>query len=95
MAYLISDFYHSYRDLIDPRVGHWPMMSSPFPTVANCLCYFLFCKRIGPRLMENRKPFDLRQILIYYNLAQTVFSAWIFYEVSVIYLLIFSMVPNS
>lgn len=31
--------------------------------------------------MENRKPFNLRDILIVYNLVQTIFSAWIFYEV--------------
>lgn len=32
--------------------------------------------------MENRKPFQLRKLLIVYNAIQTVFSAWIFYEVS-------------
>lgn len=32
--------------------------------------------------MENRKPFQLRKVLIVYNLFQTLFSAWIFYEVS-------------
>lgn len=32
--------------------------------------------------MANRRPYDLRNILIAYNLFQTVFSAWIFYEVS-------------
>ncbi|RZB40769.1 elongation of very long chain fatty acids protein, partial [Asbolus verrucosus] len=30
--------------------------------------------------MENRKPFNLRKILIFYNLIQTLFSSWIFYE---------------
>lgn len=35
-----------------------------------------------PKLMANRKPFDLRNTLVAYNLFQTVFSAWIFYEVS-------------
>lgn len=32
--------------------------------------------------MANRKPFDLRNTLVVYNLFQTVFSIWIFYEVS-------------
>lgn len=31
--------------------------------------------------MENRKPFELRNILIYYNLFQVLFSSWLFYEV--------------
>lgn len=33
--------------------------------------------------MENRKPFNLRYILILYNFIQVIFSAWLFYEVSV------------
>ncbi|CAG9115855.1 unnamed protein product [Plutella xylostella] len=64
----------------DPRVKDWAMMQSPLPTIGACLCYALAAKVIGPRLMANRKPFDLRQVLVVYNLAQTVFSAWIFYE---------------
>lgn len=35
---------------------------------------------IGPKLMENRKPFQLRGVLIVYNAIQVVFSSWIFYE---------------
>jgi len=36
---------------------------------------------LGPKLMENRKPFELRKVLIVYNAAQVIFSAWLFYEV--------------
>lgn len=57
-------------------------MQSPLPTLALCIFYAYFCKSLAPRLMENRKPFGLRKTLIFYNLFQTVFSAWIFYEVS-------------
>lgn len=32
--------------------------------------------------MAGRQPFNLRKILIGYNFFQTIFSAWIFYEVS-------------
>lgn len=70
----------------DPRVNDWAMMSSPLPTLGICLFYAYFSKVLGPRLMENRKPFDLRRILIGYNLIQTVFSSWIFYEVSTFYI---------
>jgi hypothetical protein len=65
----------------DPRVADWPMMSSPVPTLALCLFYAYFSRSLAPRLMENRKPMDLRNILIFYNLFQTIFSTWIFYEV--------------
>lgn len=71
----------SSRLFPDPRVNDWVMMSSPFPTLMICMSYAYFSKVLGPKLMENRKPFDLRRTLITYNLLQTFFSTWIFYEV--------------
>ncbi|CAB0000739.1 unnamed protein product, partial [Nesidiocoris tenuis] len=55
-------------------------MSSPWPTLAICLSYAYFSKRLGPALMANRKPLKLNNVLVFYNLFQTLFSAWIFYE---------------
>lgn len=86
MAQLVRAVYDGYRDLMDnksdPRVNDWPMMSSPFPTLAVCLFYAYFVKVLGPKLMENRKPFDLRWFMILYNLLQVLFSGWLFHEVS-------------
>ncbi|XP_059052363.1 elongation of very long chain fatty acids protein AAEL008004-like [Achroia grisella] len=80
----MTSLYNWYRDLIDnrgdPRVKDWPMMSSPWPTLAACICYAYCCKKLGPQLMANRKPFEFRTFLVVYNFIQTVFSAWIFYE---------------
>ncbi|GLV46212.1 ELOVL fatty acid elongase 7 [Carabus blaptoides fortunei] len=64
----------------DPRVKDWLMMSSPFPTMALSLCYAIFVKRIGPKLMENRKPFELKKTIIAYNAFQVIFSMWLFFE---------------
>jgi len=86
MAQVIQAIYGSYRDLMDnksdPRVNDWILMSSPFPTLSICLFYVYFVKILGPKLMENRKPFDLRRVMMYYNLFQVIFSSWLFYEVS-------------
>ncbi|KAG8226185.1 hypothetical protein J437_LFUL012360, partial [Ladona fulva] len=76
-ALFLSEGLPSARD---PRVNDWTMMASPFPTLFICLFYAYFAKVLGPRLMENRKPFDLRNVLIVYNAIQTVFSLWLFYE---------------
>lgn len=38
---------------------------------------------LGPKLMENRKPFKLRNILIVYNFAQVLFSIFLFHEAGV------------
>ena len=67
---------------IDPRVKDWPMMASPFPTLFLCVFYAYFSKSIGPRIMQNRKPLNLRKLLVFYNFFQTLFSLWIFYNVS-------------
>ncbi|KAH8295194.1 hypothetical protein KR018_008453 [Drosophila ironensis] len=64
----------------DSRTKEWPMMSSPFPTLAVCLTYVYLVKVLGPRLMENRKPLHLQNTLVMYNAIQVVFSAWLFYE---------------
>ncbi|GBP76082.1 Elongation of very long chain fatty acids protein AAEL008004 [Eumeta japonica] len=70
-------FFFAHKD---PRVKDWAMMSSPWPTVAACVCYAYCARVLGPHLMRNRKPFEMRTVLVLYNLAQTLFSAWIFYE---------------
>ncbi|CAH0728831.1 unnamed protein product, partial [Brenthis ino] len=77
----IVDGYHDLMDnKSDQRVKDWFLMSSPFPTLAICLTYVFIVKILGPKLMENRKPFELKQVLIWYNLFQVVFSIWLFYE---------------
>ncbi|XP_058981285.1 elongation of very long chain fatty acids protein AAEL008004 [Musca domestica] len=81
---IVHDIYDWYRDLMDnksdPRVNGWPMMASPVPTFLLCVFYAYFSKSLGPKLMAKRKALDLRNVLVWYNLFQTVFSAWIFYE---------------
>lgn len=74
--------YVSHFILTDPRVQNFFLLSSPLPTLLMCIFYAYFSKSLGPRLMANRKPMDLRKILVYYNAIQTIFSAWIFYEVN-------------
>jgi elongation of very long chain fatty acids protein 7 len=35
---------------------------------------------LGPKIMEKRKPFKLRKIIVTYNLLQAVFSFYLFFE---------------
>ncbi|KAK6639768.1 hypothetical protein RUM43_008043 [Polyplax serrata] len=80
----IRNYYNDFTDLMDktgdPRTREWLFMSSPLPTLGICLSYVYLVKILGPKLMENRKPFELRKVLIYYNLFQVLFSIWLFYE---------------
>ncbi|CAH1967706.1 unnamed protein product [Acanthoscelides obtectus] len=84
MATLVKRFIEGYHDVMDnksdPRVKDWFLMSSPFYTLGICLTYVFIVKVLGPKLMENRKPFELKNVLIAYNLFQVIFSTWLFYE---------------
>ncbi|UYV79457.1 ELOVL7 [Cordylochernes scorpioides] len=69
--------------LEDPRVKEWPLMSSPWPTLCICISYAVFVKSIGPKLMQNRKPLNLRWIMIIYNFVMTLLSFYIFYRMGI------------
>lgn len=79
---LVDFYYDLMENKSDPRVNGWLMMSGPMPTLIICLTYAYCVKVLGPKLMENRKPMDLRRVLIFYNLFQVIFSFWLFREVS-------------
>lgn len=64
-------------------------MSSPLPQTIIIAAYIYFVTSLGPRIMENRKAFDLKGILIVYNFGVVALSLYMCYEVShpVIFLL--------
>lgn len=64
----------------DPRVQDWPLMKSPFPTWIICISFAYLMKVQGPKLMKDRKPFELRRWIIVYNFLQVVFSSWLVFE---------------
>lgn len=43
----------------DPRVDNWPLMSSPYPTIAICAS-FLASAKLLHFWMANRKPISIR-----------------------------------
>ncbi|XP_043482959.1 elongation of very long chain fatty acids protein 1-like [Leptopilina heterotoma] len=72
--------YHFLVDEIsDPRVADWPLMSGPLPIALIVGGYLLFVLDLGPRLMANREPYKLHNIMIGYNVIVAIASAAIFY----------------
>ena len=55
-------------------------MKTPFPAIAIIVAYFVFLW-IGPKVMANRKPFDLKPVLVIYNAFLVGLSVYMFYEV--------------
>ena len=72
----IKFFYQWLSSFADPRVEHWPMMSSPMPTLTAFFLY-LIVANYGPGLMRSRKPFQLRLFLVVYNLYVALLNLWI------------------
>lgn len=74
--------WYSYLmvNLRDPRVDSWPMMSSIWITTAICVLYVYIVKVWGPRFMQDREPYQIKGIMLAYNLFQTLFSTWMFME---------------
>lgn len=73
-------FYNFLVDIQDPRTIDWPLMGSPIPLICILTFYLLFCNYIGPYIMKDRKPFELKKTLIVYNFIQVLCSAYIVYE---------------
>jgi len=65
----------------DPRVNDWPLMDSPFPTLIMVITYLYIVTYLGPKVMANRKPFKLNNILVWYNAGQVIFSLVMLWEV--------------
>jgi len=77
---LLAWYNYLMVDLRDPRADAWPLMSSIWPTTTICVVYVLTVKVFGPRFMENREPYQIRGLMLVYNLFQTIFSFWMFLE---------------
>lgn len=57
-------------------------MSSPIPQTIIITAYIYFVTSLGPRIMENRKAFDLKGVLVVYNFSVVALSLYMCYEVS-------------
>lgn len=59
------------------EVDKWFLMGSPIPIIGIVALYLLFVTKIGPEYMKNRKPMNLRLLMLVYNLYQTIFNGMI------------------
>ncbi|RUS77525.1 hypothetical protein EGW08_014709, partial [Elysia chlorotica] len=61
----------------DPRCEGYPLLESPHKMLAFTGAYLVIVL-VGPRLMANRKPFDLRKTIVVYNFFCVLLSLYIF-----------------
>uniref|UniRef100_A0A2K6GXW9 Elongation of very long chain fatty acids protein n=1 Tax=Propithecus coquereli TaxID=379532 RepID=A0A2K6GXW9_PROCO len=87
----VVNVYQEMMKHADPRIQGYPLMGSPLLMTSILLTYVYFVLSLGPRIMANRKPFQLRGLMIVYNFSLVAFSLYIVYEmVRVAWLFLFS-----
>ncbi|KAJ3620817.1 hypothetical protein MTP99_004733 [Tenebrio molitor] len=63
--------------LSDPRMNRF-LMGTPVQLVTIIACYLLLIYKLGPNFMKGRKTFELKKILVGYNILQIFFNLGIF-----------------
>lgn len=73
-------YNYLFHELADPRTTPWPLMENPLPILTIVIIYLYFVRNLGPKLMQNRKPFKLQNTLIVYNFIQVLVSVYLVKE---------------
>ncbi|KAI1292875.1 Elongation of very long chain fatty acids protein 4 [Halotydeus destructor] len=65
LKYYLHDFWETYGD---HRVSRLPLLNSgPWHVLGLTAIYLYFVKVAGPRYMRDRKPFELRNVMLAHN----------------------------
>lgn len=56
-------------------------MNTPYPVMTTIIVYLVFVLKIGPRYMQNREPFELKSLMMLYNLFQVAYNLWMIHLV--------------
>lgn len=67
---------------VDPLIDSWYMMKSPVIMLSIIATYLAFVTKLGPMFMRDRKPFNLKYVMIAYNLTQVILCFYIVAMVS-------------
>ncbi|CAG9839934.1 unnamed protein product [Diabrotica balteata] len=81
---IIADIVDDFTGNIDPRHDA-SITSSPYFLGGFLLTYIFIIKILGPKLMQNRQPYNIKNILIGYNFIQILVNAFIVYEAIYVY----------
>ncbi|XP_061623827.1 elongation of very long chain fatty acids protein 7a isoform X3 [Phyllopteryx taeniolatus] len=77
-----SLMYDGFIQNADSRTENWLLMSSPVMQSLVIVAYIIFVMSLGPRIMENRKAFDLKGVLVVYNFSVVALSLYMCYEMA-------------
>ncbi|XP_055698851.1 elongation of very long chain fatty acids protein AAEL008004-like [Phlebotomus papatasi] len=83
MALVVRSVYNGFTALFeehtDPRVAHYPLMGDfgLAKILLIMIVYLYTVKKWGPKLMENRPPFELKTTMNVFNIIQVLLNVYI------------------
>lgn len=81
MAAIVDKALSAYQTVVastDHRVKSWPLMGSPMTMLSIIAGYVYFVKVWGPNWMKGREPFQLKRVLVAYNVVMVLLSTFFF-----------------
>lgn len=66
---------------LDKRTDDFLLVNTPLPVLGLLGLYYYFVTDFGPRFMKDRPAFNLKKIIIVYNVGQILLNAHIFFQV--------------
>lgn len=71
-------YYRDYwNEIGDPRVAHYPLLNTPWPTILLILAYLYISVYAGRQYMKNRQPYDLKKAIFVYNVLLVYYNCYI------------------
>ena len=73
-------------NILDPRAAHLWLVNSPVPVILILSGYFFFVYKLGPRIMQNRPAYEIKNLMMVYNFIQVICNLLLGIYVSTIHL---------
>lgn len=73
-------------DFLDSRTQDWFLMRSPWLGLGILAIYLMAVLRWLPNYMKNKPAFELREIIVAFNILQIIGCGYVFYQVCIILL---------
>lgn len=70
----LSFFFHLFGPK-DERIQNFILIENPPIGIALILIGYIFLIKYGPEYMKERKPFDLKYTMMFYNVLQVILNS--------------------
>lgn len=75
------NFFFNFFFFADERTNNWTFVSSPTLVIVLTIMYLYFILLYGPKYMQNKQAYSLKQGIRIFNIAQIVSNALITYHI--------------